>query len=208
MTSISTDTPSADQGPPAPSQGTWHLDPLHSTVGFVARHLGFVRVRGRFTDVAGVIRIAEPVEESTAEVRIATATIDTGVPVRDRHLRTAEFLDSERHPLIEFQGTRVRRESGSWLMDGELTIAGNTRPVTLTGEFLGEDVYPFTGSRRLGFTGRARVDRRDFGVTGLPPGPAGTIFVGAEVDIELEVSATEDDNRAMTEEVLGRRLAL
>ncbi|MGW3627955.1 LLM class flavin-dependent oxidoreductase [Streptomyces sp. NPDC000880] len=132
--------PSAGQELPAPPPGTWHIDPLHSSIGFVARHLGFVRVRGRFTDASGVIRITEPVQKSTAEVRIATATIDTGVPARDRHLRSVEFLDSERHPFVEFRGARVRHESDSWLMDGELTIAGITRPVTLTGDFLGEDV--------------------------------------------------------------------
>ncbi|MDX3077880.1 YceI family protein [Streptomyces sp. MI02-7b] len=191
-----------------PPTGTWYIDPLHSSVGFVARHLGFVRVRGRFTDVEGTVRITDPVEDSSVEVRIATATVDTGVPMRDRHLRSHEFLGSERHPVMEFRGHSVRRQAGHWSMEGDLTIAGRTRPVTLTGDFLGEDVFPFTGGRRLGFTAHTRLDRREFGVSGLPPAPGAEIFVGAEVDIELEISMIEHDIRAMAEQTLGRPLAL
>ncbi|MFI5942141.1 YceI family protein [Streptomyces uncialis] len=94
------------------------------------------------------------------------------MPVRDDHLRSPEFLDADRHPVIGFRGHRVHRTGDGWAMDGDLTVAGVTRPLTLTGQFLGQDVYPFTGGRRLGFTGRATVDRRGFGVSGLPPLPA------------------------------------
>ncbi|MEU3186306.1 YceI family protein [Streptomyces sp. NPDC006923] len=208
MTVSPTDPATTDVTPATPPTGTWHIDPLHSSVGFVARHLGFVRVRGRFSDVEGTLHITDPAEDSSAEVRVATATVDTGVPARDRHLRSAEFFDSANHPVMEFHGHNVRREAGHWSMDGDLTIAGTTRPVTLVGEFLGEDIFPFTGGRRLAFTGRARVDRREFGVSGLPPLPGATIFVGAEVDIELDISMVEHDVRPFAEQILGRRLAV
>lgn len=188
--------------------GTWHIDPLHSSVEFVARHLGFVRVRGRFTDVEGTVHITDPAEESSAEVRIATATVTTGVPMRDRHLRSPEFLDSEHHPIMEFRGRTVHRQADHWSMEGDLTIAGTTRSVTLTGEFLGEDIFPFTGGRRLGFTARAQIDRREFGVSGLPPVPGAELFVGAQVDIELEISMVEHDVRTFAEQILGRPLAV
>ncbi|MFD4829411.1 YceI family protein [Streptomyces uncialis] len=191
-----------------PPPGTWHLDPLHSSIGFVARHLGFVRVHGRFTDAEGTLTITDPVEATTAEVRVATATIDTGVPVRDSHLRSPEFLDADRHPLIGFRGHRVHRTVDGWAMDGDLTVAGVTRPLTLTGQFLGQDVYPFTGGRRLGFTGRATVDRRDFGVSGLPPLPGARIFVGAGVDIELDISMIDHDIQPFNQQLLGRPQAL
>ncbi|MFE5858823.1 YceI family protein [Streptomyces sp. NPDC056500] len=208
MTTSPADVRPADRKLPALPMGTWHIDPLHSTVGFVARHLGFVRVRGRFTDVEGVLRITDPVEESTAEVCMATSTVDTGVPARDRHLRSAEFFDSRRHPRMEFHGRGVRPNGDGWVMDGELTIAGATRPVTLDGEFLGEDVYPFTGGRRIAFSGHARIDRRDFGVSALPPLPGAAIFVGNEVDVHLEISAVDNETRPFSEQILGRPLAL
>ncbi|MFI2211685.1 YceI family protein [Streptomyces sp. NPDC020141] len=191
-----------------PPPGVWHLDPLHSSIGFVARHLGFVRVHGRFTDAEGTLTVADPVEETTARVRIAAATVDTGVPARDRHLRSPEFLDTARHPVMEFRGHGVRRTEEGWAMDGDLTVAGVTRALTLDGRFLGEDVYPFTGGRRLGFTGRAAVDRGDFGVSGLPPLPGARIFVGALVDITLDISMIDHDIQPFNEQLLGRPQAL
>ncbi|MFI5755540.1 YceI family protein [Streptomyces sp. NPDC051569] len=199
---------SRDEKIAVPPEGTWHIDTLHSYVGFTARHLGFVRVRGRFTDVEGTIRIADPVEETTADVRIAMATVDTGVPFRDQHLRSAEFFDTDRHPVMEFHGHRVRRAESHWELDGDLTVTGTTRPVTLTGQFLGQDTYPFTGGRRLAFTGHTTVDRRDFGVSALPPLPGAEIFVGATVDIDLEISMVEGEIRPIVEQFLGRPLAL
>ncbi len=208
MNATTTRTRSTGQEPLTPPAGTWHIDPVHSSIGFVARHLGFVRVRGRFTDAEGTVRITDPIEETTAEVRIATATLDTGVPARDRHLRSPEFLDTDRHPVMAFRGHQVRRAEDHWELDGDLTVAGITRPLTLTGHFLGQDVYPFTGGRRLGFTGHATVDRRDFGVSGLPPLPGVQIFVGADVDIELDISMVDHDIQPFNEQLLGRPQAL
>jgi polyisoprenoid-binding protein YceI len=162
----------------------------------------------RFTDAEGTVRITDPIEETTAEVRIATATLDTGVPARDRHLCSPEFLDTDRHPVMAFRGHQVRRAEDHWELDGDLTVAGITRPLTLTGHFLGQDVYPFTGGRRLGLTGHATLDRRDFGVSGLPPLPGVQIFVGADVDIELDISMVDHDIQPFNEQLLGRPQAL
>ncbi|WP_405191688.1 YceI family protein [Streptomyces anulatus] len=201
-------TTPAEPDPTTPPPGTWHIDPLHSSIAFVARHLAFVRVHGRFTDAEGTLTITAPVEETTARVRVATTTLDTGVPARDHHLRSPEFLNTDRHPLMEFHGHRVHRVHDGWAMDGDLTVAGVTRPLTLTGHFLGEDIYPFTGGRRLGFTGRASVDRRDFGVSGLPPLPGAQIFVGARVDIELDISMVDHDIQPFNQQLLGRPQAI
>jgi polyisoprenoid-binding protein YceI len=120
-----------------PEPGTYVIDPIHSVVEFVVRHLGLAKVRGRFNQFEGTINIAEEPLQSSARVTIQAASIDTRDPDRDAHLRSPDFLDVERYPTLDWVSTRVRRDGDRWLVDGDLTIRDVTRNVTLDVEFEG-----------------------------------------------------------------------
>lgn len=175
------------QGQEIPAAGTYAIDTAHSTVEFVARHLMISKVRGRFTDVAGEIRIADVPEESSVEVTIGTASVDTGEAGRDEHLRGPDFFDVAGYPTITFRSTGVAlAKGGHWTVDGELTIRGVTRPVTLDVEFEGSSPSPW-GDQRIGFTASAEVDREDWGLTWNQALETGGVLVGKKVRIELGV---------------------
>ncbi|HVL97780.1 MAG TPA: YceI family protein [Egibacteraceae bacterium] len=175
-------------GVQAPEAGTYAIDPDHSVVEFVVRHLGLAKVRGRFNEFEGMIDIAEDIEQSSARVTIQAASIDTRSPDRDTHLRSGDFLDAENHPALEFRSTHVRHEGGEWLVDGELTVAGVTRPVTLDVEFEGAATDPW-GNVRIGFSAGTRLNREDFGLTWNQALETGGWLVGKDVRIELSVEA-------------------
>lgn len=168
--------------------GTWDVDPAHSNVEFVVRHM-FTSMRGRFGEFSGVLEVGATPEQSKLEGTIAAASIDTRLPDRDAHLRSPDFLDAENHPSLSFRSTSARSSSGGRLeVDGELTIRGVTRPVTLEVEFLGSATDPWSGER-AGFSARTEIDREDFGLTWNLPLAAGGVLVGRRVKIELEVEA-------------------
>ena len=120
-----------------PKSGTWHVDTAHTSANFSARHLGMSKVRGRFDTLDGTLTIGDDPTESHVEVTIDASSISTNQPDRDAHLKSADFLDIENHPELTFRSTRVYGDGEDWKMDGELTIRGTTRPVTLDVEFLG-----------------------------------------------------------------------
>ena len=173
-------------GATVPQAGTYQIDPDHSVVEFVVRHLGLAKVRGRFNEFEGTITIAEEIEQSSATVTIQAASIDTRAPDRDTHLRSGDFLDVEAHPTLEFRTSGVRRDGDEWFVDGELTVAGETRPVTLDVEFEGSAQDPW-GNARIGFGATTKVDREDFGLTWNQALESGGWLVGKEIRIELSV---------------------
>ena len=130
-------------GRPVPEVGTWEIDPSHASFEFVARHL-MAKVRGRFPAVSGVATIAEVPEESTLEIEIDANSIDTQDDTRDAHMRSDDFFGVEEHPTISFHSTGIRPGDGQteWKVVGDLTIRGNTRPVTVDVEFLGGAIDP------------------------------------------------------------------
>jgi polyisoprenoid-binding protein YceI len=167
--------------------GVWNLDPSHSTVGFVVRHLGFSKVRGGFNAVAGTITVADDVTASTGEITIEAASFDTGDTGRDEHVRSADFLDVEQHPTLTFVVTGVRHVEGNeYVVAGDLTIRGVTRPVELATEYLGSDVDPF-GNTKAGFEATTEIDREAFGLTWNAALESGGVLVGKKVQIVLEV---------------------
>lgn len=174
----------------APAAGTYVIDPGHSVVEFVARHLGLAKVRGRFNEFEGTIQVAEDVAQSSARVSIKAASIDTRNDDRDAHLRSGDFLDADNHPALEFASTGVRRDGDNWLLDGELSIAGQRRPVTLDVEFEGAATDPWGGAR-VGFSATTRVNREDFGLTWNQALEGGGWLVGKEITIELSVEAVK-----------------
>jgi polyisoprenoid-binding protein YceI len=167
--------------------GVWQIDAAHSVVGFAVRHL-MGRVRGRFTEFTGQVTVADERLDSTVQVEIALASVETGNAMRDTHLRTADFFDVEQHPTMTFVSTGLREAGDSWVLDGELTICGTTRTVRIDLDFLGYEPDGMQGEPRIGFEGRTSINRSDYGVSfGLVDG--GKIVVGDKVDILLEVEA-------------------
>ena len=172
-----------------PTPGTWELDPAHTTVGFVARHLGLAKVRGRFTRFTGTIEVGEDLESSHAEAVAETASIETGSTSRDDHLKSPDFLDVERWPELRFESKSIRPErDGTWKVEGDLTIRDVTRPVVLDVEFDGEVPDPMAGKQRAGFSASTEIDRYDFGVTWNAALEVGGV-VGRKVRIEIDAEA-------------------
>jgi len=169
--------------------GTWTIDPSHTRLGFIARHAMVTKVRGAFEDVAGTIVIdsANP-SGSTAAVAVQLASINTGAPDRDAHMRSADFFDVEVNPEMTFASTAVKDDGDEFVMIGDLTIKGVTRPIELELEPTGVATDPF-GNVRAGFEGVAELSRKDFGLTWNVALEAGGVLVSDKIKIQLDVSA-------------------
>jgi polyisoprenoid-binding protein YceI len=174
-----------------PSAGGWKIDPAHTRVGFVARHLMVTKVRGLFTDVDGEIRIGETPQDSSVQIRIAAASIDSGNKDRDQHLRSPDFLDVETYPYLTFNSTGIEVTGDSTLqLHGDLTIRDVTRPVTLDVEYEGLTPDPWGGTR-AGFAATTEIDREDWGLTWNVALESGGVLVSKNVKIELDVQLVQ-----------------
>jgi polyisoprenoid-binding protein YceI len=172
-----------------PKAGTWALDPAHTTIEFEAKHLMVAKVRGRFTEFEGALRIADDPTQSSVTVTIKAATLDTQTQQRDDHLRSADFLEVDKHPDITFVSTAVEHdEDDDWKIRGDLTIHGVTGPVTLKTEYSGQTGDPW-GGQRAAFSAETKIDREDWGLTWNQALEAGGWLVSKEIRIRLEVEA-------------------
>jgi polyisoprenoid-binding protein YceI len=189
---MSTETESATRswnGLTIPVAGTYELDQAHRRVGLVARHMMVSKVRGEFTEATATITVAEDPLASGVTATIQTASISTGQADRDGHLRGGDFLSVEEFPTMEFRSTGVKSHSGNeFVLSGELTIKGVTRPVDLEVEFEGAGRSPF-GTDIFGFTATTEIDREDFGLTWNVALETGGVLVGKKVKIEIEGEA-------------------
>lgn len=177
--------------PQSESQGTttslWQFDPYHTQVEFSAKHLGMMTVRGHFPDVTatGFIDPDHP-EASSVDVTIQTASIRTNNPQRDNDLRTSNFLEVDTYPTITFKSTKIEAAGQDrYRLTGDLTIKGNTRPVTLSVVRLGEFNDPTMMGHRIGYNAEGRINRRDFGLT-LNMILDGKLVISEEVQIFIE----------------------
>ncbi|GLY84158.1 YceI family protein [Actinoallomurus iriomotensis] len=168
--------------------GTYNIDPAHSEVTFVIRHL-MSKVRGSFTEFSGSFEIAENALESSTSVEIQIKSIDTRNADRDNHIRSAEILDLDNHPAIRFVSTGVRENGDKYFLDGDLTIRDVTRPVTLDLEFNGTGQDPWGGTR-AGFSASTSISRKEYGIEFNIPLGGDKALLGDNVDIQLEVQAT------------------
>ena len=186
--SETTTTPAtrAIDGVELPVAGTWAIDESHTSVNFKVKHLGLAKTRGRFSTLEGTVTVGERPEDSTVEVAIDAASINSNDETRDNHLRSADFFDVEQHPSITFRSTAVSGKGERWSVAGDLTIAGVTKPVTLDVDFDGVAGDPWGGSR-AGFTAKTVVNREDFGLTWNAALETGGFLVGKTVAIELDV---------------------
>ena len=172
-----------------PEPGTFAIDASHSSVGFSVRHLMVAKTKGRFADFAGAITIDEDPLKSSVEVTIQAASIATADEQRDGHLRSADFLDVEQHPTLSFKSTSVTHKgSSSFAVEGDLTVRGVTRPVTLDLDYEGTVTDPWGGQRAV-FSAKTKLNREDFGLTWNQALETGGVLVGKDVSIDLEVEA-------------------
>jgi polyisoprenoid-binding protein YceI len=168
--------------------GTWDIDPVHSDVSFAVRHMMVSKVRGRFGTFSGEIRTGEDLFASSVTATIDATSIDTGNEQRDEHIRSADFFDVENHAQWIFRSTGVRADGADLALDGDLTIKGVTRPVSLALEVNGFGPDPYGGTR-AGFSASTTIDRNDFGVDIKVPLDGGGVVVGEKVQIALEIEA-------------------
>ncbi|MDA8340687.1 MAG: YceI family protein [Actinomycetota bacterium] len=172
-----------------PAVGTYDLDVAHTHVGFVVRHMAVSKVRGRFAGVDGVVEIGDDLADSSVRVTIDADSIDTRDENRDAHLRSNDFFDTATHPTWTYTSTAVRPTGpGAAAVDGDLTIRGITRPVTLAVTLEGVVQDPY-GNHRVGFSATAEIDRQDFGVSFGGVMEAGGLVVANTVKIEIEAEA-------------------
>ncbi|MHB1224571.1 MAG: YceI family protein [Gemmatimonadaceae bacterium] len=172
---------------------TWNIDPAHSAIEFAAKHMMITTVKGRLAEMRGALQVDEAnPERSSVEVEFDTASVDTRAAQRDDHLRSADFLDVERFPIMAFRSTRIegaRMEPGtSFRVVGDLTIRDVTREVTLDAVFEGSGRDPWGGDR-VSFAAETKIDRRDFGLTWNTTLETGGILVSNDIRIQLEVQA-------------------
>jgi polyisoprenoid-binding protein YceI len=169
---------------------TYKLDPAHSSAQFVVRHMMITNVRGAFSNVQGTVEwdAAHP-DQSKVDVVIDATTIATREPDRDKHLKSADFLDVEKYPALTFKSTKVKSTgAGELEIAGDLTLHGVTRPVVLKVEGPTEETKDPWGNLRIGASGTTKIKRSDFGLTYNAVLEAGGFLIGDEVKIELEVS--------------------
>jgi polyisoprenoid-binding protein YceI len=172
-----------------PVAGQYAIDPTHTSVEFVGRHLMITKVRGRFADTSGTITIDDEPERSHVEVEIKVSSLDSGNADRDTHLSSPDFFDAERYPTITFRSTKVEAgPSGTWNVTGDLTVRDVTRPVTLEVDFDGANSSPL-GDERIAFSAATDVDREEWGLTWNVALETGGWLVGKTVRIELNVQA-------------------
>ena len=177
------------EGLQIPVAGTYALDAAHKRVGFVVRHLMVSKVRGQFAEATATITVGEDPLQSAVTASINTASIETGQVDRDNHLRSGDFFESEKYPTIEFRSTGIKSHSGAeFVLDGELTIKGTTKPVELVVEFEGATPSPY-GQGVFGFTAHTEIDREDWGLTWNMALESGGVMVSKKIKIEIEGEA-------------------
>jgi polyisoprenoid-binding protein YceI len=168
--------------------GTWAIDPVHSEVSFTVRHMMVSKVRGRFDKFEGTIVTAEDPFASTVTASVDLSSINTGQEQRDAHIRSADFFEVEKYPTMTFVSTGIKPAEEGFVLEGDLTLKGVTKPVAFDLEVsgFGPDAY---GGTRVGFSAISHINRTDFGVSfnGPIPGVPGGVAVSENVTINLEI---------------------
>ncbi|MBK5222507.1 MAG: YceI family protein [Acidimicrobiia bacterium] len=167
--------------------GRWTLDAAHSTVSFSVRHLGISKVRGVFHDFTAELIVGDDLATSLVTATIESASIDTGNPDRDAHVRSAELLDVASRPTLVFRSTRIEGGGDEWKVTGDLTIGDVTGQVSLDVELGGIETYPIDGSIHAGFSATGAISRKELGVRFGPLDAA----LGDTVRIELDLQLVE-----------------
>jgi polyisoprenoid-binding protein YceI len=170
--------------------GAWTIDPVHSEVSFVVRHMMVSKVRGRFDKFEGAITTAPDPLQSTVTATVDLGSVNTGNETRDNHIRSEDFFHIEKHPAMTFRSTGIRPEGENFLLDGDLSLRGVTRPVTFFLEVNGFGPDPYGGTR-TGFSATTEINRNDWNVSynGPIPGASSGMVLSDRVTINLEIEA-------------------
>ncbi|WP_028643816.1 YceI family protein [Nocardioides sp. URHA0020] len=172
--------------------GDYTIDPTHTRLGFSTRHAMVTTVRGQFTEFSGTAHVdAATPANSHVSLTIQTASIDTGVADRDGHLKSADFFDAENNKEITFSSTQVERDGDDWVVTGDLTIKGVTKPITIEFESNGSARDPF-GNLRIGFEGGTSINRKDWGLTWNAALETGGVLVSEKIKLEFDISAIQN----------------
>lgn len=176
-----------------PATGTWLLDTSHTRVEAVARHLMVTKVRVAFTEFSGTVQVAEPITDSQLDVTLQAASISSGDEQRDGHLRSGDFLDVENHPELTYRSTSIDHVGGDdYVVHGELTIRGTTRPVDLSLTYLGTHTDPWGGAHAA-FEASGEIDREEFDITWNQALEAGGVLVSKKVALDFDVQLVQPD---------------
>jgi polyisoprenoid-binding protein YceI len=176
----------------------WDIDVSHSAIHFWVRHMIISKVHGRFARWSGAIQLDEQdLTRSSVDVRIEAASIDTQVADRDTHLKSADFLDVAKYPELTFRSKRIEKAGDGYRVHGELSLHGVSREVTLEAEFAGMGKDPW-GNQRAGFSAKASLDRRDYGLVWNAALETGGVLVGEKVEISIELEAVKKAAAATT----------
>lgn len=174
-----------------PAAGTWTIDPDHTRIGFVARHLMASKVRGTFGSFGGTIEIADDLTDSNVDVSIDTASVNTNAEDRDNHLRSGDFFDTEEFPTMRFASSEIKDlGDGKYEVTGDLTIKDVTKPVTLDTTYLGIVSDPWGNAKAL-LEATTKINREDWGLTWNAALETGGVLVSKDITIELEVQAAK-----------------
>jgi len=168
--------------------GTWQIDPTHSTVSFTVKHLMISKVRGTFDGFSGTIVTSEVPAENSVNAAIDMATINTNQADRDGHLRTNDFFKVDEFPTATFVSTSIEIDGDDLTIDGELTLRGVTKPVTLTGEFGGIATNPYGQTIAAASVGTV-INRADFGVNYNAPLETGGVLLGEDITLTFDLQA-------------------
>ncbi|RIU96557.1 YceI family protein [Oceanobacillus picturae] len=169
----------------------WNVDAVHSEIGFSVKHMMISKAKGVFKEFDAVIEAdVEDLTDSKVEVTIDVNSIETRNKDRDDHLRSGDFFDVENHPNITFVATDIKKKSDSeYDVTGDLTIRGTTKPVTVDVEFEGQSKDPMSGNIVAGFSGKTKVNRKEFGLTWNAAVETGGVLIGEDVTINFEIEA-------------------
>ncbi|MCL3818128.1 YceI family protein [Aeromicrobium wangtongii] len=172
----------------AVTTGTWALDPTHTEIGFTVRHL-MSKVRGKFDTFEGTLVTAEDPTASTVSVSVDLSSISTGTADRDAHLRSADFFEVDTYPSMTFTSTGVtQKDDDEFVLRGDLTIKGVTKPLELEVEFLGEGGDPWGGTR-VGVEAKGEISRKEFGIDFNVPVSGDKVMIGDKIKLHIVVEA-------------------
>jgi polyisoprenoid-binding protein YceI len=169
--------------------GTWVIDPIHSEIGFSARHLMVSKVRGRFEKFDGQIVAGEDVLDTRATVTVDLTSINTGNQDRDNDLRSASYLEVDKYPTATYRSTGLKPDGDAYIADGELTIRETTHPLQLRVEFHGIASPDPWGGTRAGLSATGELNRKDFGIHFDIPMDGGGLVVGEKIQLHFEIEA-------------------
>jgi polyisoprenoid-binding protein YceI len=168
---------------------TYSIDPSHSSLEFIVRHLMISKVRGRFTSFTGTIEVSEDNKmPSRITASIDVSSLDTHEAQRDTHLKSAEFFDLEQYPKIMFESTNISGTDRDFQIMGNLTMHGVKRPITLMGQYTAQATDPW-GNERIGYEASGKINRKDFDLLWNQPLETGGVLIGEDVILDLNIEA-------------------